>query len=75
LGFYSDIPTSAEELARIVDTSCVSPEDGGPGKRAEGIVARAEPLLLTRRGERLLWKLKFRDFPSVAPTQHVMLDA
>jgi len=56
------IPTSAAELAAIVEQSRVAPEDGGPGKKAEGIVARPEPLLLTRRGERLLWKLKFRDF-------------
>ena len=29
---------------------------------AEGIVARTDPLLFTRRGERVMWKLKFKDF-------------
>jgi len=62
LGVFPNIPTTADELAAIVDASRVATEDGGPGKKAEGIVARPEPLLLTRRGERLLWKLKFRDF-------------
>ena len=69
LGTFDTIPTNAVELAVIIDQSRVSPEDGGPGKRAEGIVARAEPILLTRRGERLLWKLKFRDF-GAPPPQH-----
>ena len=30
---------------------------------AEGIVARTDPLLFDRRGQRLVWKLKARDFP------------
>ena len=29
---------------------------------AEGIVARTDPLLFTRRGDRVMWKLKFKDF-------------
>ena len=28
----------------------------------EGIVARTEPLLLDRRGNRVMWKLKTKDF-------------
>lgn len=34
----------------------------GRERRAEGIVARTSPLLFTRDGQRLMWKLKFRDF-------------
>ena len=56
------IPVSAEELACVMNDSRVASEDGGTGCRAEGIVARSEPLLLMRSGERVMWKLKFRDF-------------
>ncbi len=31
-------------------------------RKAEGIVARTEPLLFTRRGDRVMWKLKAGDF-------------
>ncbi len=31
-------------------------------RQAEGIVARTEPLLFTRRGDRVMWKLKASDF-------------
>ena len=34
------------------------------GFKAEGIVARTEPLLFDRKGDRVMWKLKFRDFPN-----------
>jgi hypothetical protein len=34
----------------------------GRERRAEGIVARTSPLLFTRDGQRLMWKLKFKDF-------------
>lgn len=32
------------------------------GVQPEGIVARTDPLLFTRRGDRVMWKLKFKDF-------------
>ncbi len=59
------LPTSPADLAEILGHDGNSPTaiaEGGAGCRAEGIVARTSPLLLTRRGERLMWKLKFRDF-------------
>jgi hypothetical protein len=31
-------------------------------REAEGVVARTMPLLLTKNGKRLMWKLKFKDF-------------
>jgi hypothetical protein len=59
------LPTNAADLADILGhegKSATAIQDGGAGCRAEGIVARTRPLLLTRRGDRLMWKLKFRDF-------------
>lgn len=41
--------------------STVALEDGGNGRMPEGIVARTNPLLFTRKGERLMWKLKHKD--------------
>ena len=63
------LPTSAEELREWVggDASITATDDGGTGCRSEGIVAKSEPLLFTRRGERVMWKLKFRDFPMSVP--------
>lgn len=37
-------------------------EGGNPAYPMEGIVARTTPLLLRRNGERLIWKLKHKDF-------------
>ncbi len=47
-----------------IQTSWVSVQDMGSnvGPSAEGIVARTEPLLFTRSGERLVFKLKQKDF-------------
>jgi len=57
------LPDSIESLERIIPTSYVAAQDGTEGKvQSEGIVARTDPLLLTRSGQRLMWKLKFRDF-------------
>jgi hypothetical protein len=42
--------------------SVVAAADSGISYQQEGIVARTEPLLFTRSGERLMWKLKTRDF-------------
>jgi len=43
-------------------------EKGNPEYLMEGIVARTKPLLFTRRGKRLMWKLKVKDFPKEAIT-------
>ena len=58
----TELPTSAHGLAAIFDDSVVAQEDGGSGLQAEGIVARSIPTLFTRRGDRVMWKLKYRDF-------------
>lgn len=62
LGVIEALPRSASDLAAILGESIVAQEDGGTGVRPEGIVARTVPALFTRKGERLMWKLKFKDF-------------
>lgn len=65
LGEIENFPRSADDLKTLLGNdgkSTVAIQDGGTGVRAEGIVARTSPMLFTRRGERLMWKLKFRDF-------------
>jgi hypothetical protein len=63
------LPTTIADLQAIVSSSHVAIEDGGLGCRAEGIVARTVPGLFCRTGERLMWKLKFKDFPRTQGTQ------
>lgn len=53
--------TTEEAIAMVKLPSETAIGDGGEGTIHEGIVARSEPLLLTRDGKRLLWKLKGRD--------------
>ncbi len=65
LGEIDFLPNCADELAKWLGhagNSTVAIQDGGRGVRAEGIVARTVPMLFTRRGQRLMWKLKFQDF-------------
>lgn len=59
------LPASTADMNDIIPEgrSIVADEDGGDPKfRAEGIVARTSPLLFTRKGDRLMWKLKYKDF-------------
>lgn len=52
-----------ESLAWVEAPSSVAALQGGNTAFVqEGIVARTEPLLFTRRGERVMWKLKGRDW-------------
>jgi ATP-dependent RNA circularization protein (DNA/RNA ligase family) len=51
-----------EAIGLVRGASLVAQVDGGAGCEREGIVCRTEPLLLTRRGDRVMWKLKGRDF-------------
>ena len=76
-GDYESLPSSAEELADILGgaRSLCAEQDGGTGCRPEGIVAKSEPLLFTRRGERVMWKLKFKDFPQIAPAKQQTVSA
>lgn len=61
----SELPESPEDLVALLGNagnSTVSMEDGGSGIRAEGVVARPVPMLFDRKGHRVVWKLKFKDF-------------
>ena len=50
-----------DALLCVRSASVVAREDGGVDRDQEGIVARSRPLLFTRRGDRVVWKLKARD--------------
>jgi len=64
--FFDCMPETSAQLAKIFGQrnggSIVAAQDGGVGCEAEGIVARTVPMLFTRKGDRLMWKLKFKDF-------------
>lgn len=63
LGMIEALPKSAWDLKIAFGAMPLTANlDGGSGIQPEGIVARTYPLMLTRRGERIMWKLKFRDF-------------
>lgn len=51
------------EIVNMVSTfSRTAVEDGGAGCTHEGIIARTDPYLLTRHGQRLMFKLKGSDY-------------
>lgn len=69
LGVIKFLPHSAEEIMQIfIDhrDRMVVVEDGGQvefASEGEGIIAKTYPeLLFNRKGERVMWKLKIRDF-------------
>jgi len=64
LGITSHLPTGVEDLNFLTfgGRSVVAAEEMGFDARPEGIVARTHPLLITRSGKRVMWKLKFKDF-------------
>ena len=51
-----------ETIKSMVDEESTTAIDEGGKRQQEGIVARTEPLLFDRRGNRLMWKLKRRDY-------------
>jgi len=62
---YGGLPASVVDLLLLLGNdgnSTVATQDGGSGVRAEGVVARPAPMLFDRRGNRVMWKLKFKDF-------------
>ena len=64
LGTIDYLPTCYAELEDVISLSVVAEEENGKFVRPEGIVARTEPLLLMRNGSRMMFKLKFKDFPN-----------
>lgn len=57
----TDIKT-AVALVKNNSSSIVANEEGIFGHKAEGIVARAYPTMLFRRGNPIKWKLKVKDY-------------
>jgi hypothetical protein len=59
----SYLPLGLSDLIDIVgNESKTALQDGGQGCKPEGIVARSKPMLFDRAGNRVMWKLKFKDF-------------
>ena len=56
------LPTCQAELLDIFWNGGDSVISENKGVIPEGIVARTDPLLLMRNGDRLMWKLKLKDF-------------
>ena len=61
---WSDLPATEGQLRHVLGggNSWVAGTEGHRQVEAEGVVARTEPLLFMRDGQRLMWKLKFSDF-------------
>lgn len=59
---HSGAMTDGRRLCRAGFSSHVSIEEANKHYTAEGVVARTEPLLYRRNGQRLIWKLKHKDF-------------
>lgn len=57
-----ELPRSLADLENIIKLSKVAGENNNNLANAEGIVARTYPLLTNRKGDRVMWKLKFKDF-------------
>lgn len=68
LGVIDFLPTSSEEIQKIFADSMnrnrlVAIEEGGMVDMIpEGIIAKTDELLFNRKGERVMWKLKIKDF-------------
>lgn len=61
----ASVSTMEEAVAftRNLKSTVAFLERGDDQVAAEGVVARTDPLLFTRRGQRVMWKLKARDLP------------
>ena len=58
-------PLTTEQVVNLVRhgaRSFVADEEGTPSTQAEGVVAFTDPPLFNGRGQRLMWKLKTKDF-------------
>jgi hypothetical protein len=63
LGIINDLPKSLLDLENIIKISHVATEENNNFcAMAEGIVAFTDPYLFNRKGERVMWKLKVKDF-------------
>ena len=59
------LPTCRAELRDLLNYSRVAAvENGKLDFVPEGVIARTDPYLFDSRGGRVMWKLKYKDFPS-----------
>ncbi len=62
IGCIDYLPKTAQDLYLLLGESVIAREENGTSVLPEGIVARSNPLLFNRKGERVMWKLKIKDF-------------
>jgi hypothetical protein len=62
LADITKLPSSLADLERKIPISPVAYGENGMEIQPEGIVARSAPLMFDRAGNRVMWKLKFKDF-------------
>lgn len=58
------VMTTEEAIAAVRAPSELASKEGGVHNfQHEGVIARSHPLMLDRMGNRIIWKLKAKDFP------------
>lgn len=66
LGVIDFLPVASEQIEKIFldnrDRLVAIEEDGMVNMIPEGIIAKTDELLFNRKGERVMWKLKIKDF-------------
>jgi hypothetical protein len=62
IGMTGTLPKTKDDLEFILSYSHVARDENNQVIQPEGIVARPPFLLFDRRGDRIMWKLKYRDF-------------
>lgn len=65
IGYIDHLPETAQDLYMILSESVVAREESGTGELPEGIVANSHPFIYDNKGNRLIWKLKMKDFKKV----------
>lgn len=65
IGYIEYLPKTAQILHRLLGESVVAREESGTGAVPEGVVAQSDPPVYDKKGNRLMWKLKMKDFKKV----------
>lgn len=65
IGYIDYLPESIQELYELLRESIVAREESGTSAIPEGVVARSEPIVHDRKGDRIIWKLKMKDFRKI----------
>jgi hypothetical protein len=62
LGYIQEIPKTKDAMHEIIPFSMTAILDSQSKVEAEGIVAKTQPVIYDQHGERVMWKLCFREF-------------